>query len=97
MVPVALSGVVETAVLLIFPVAVLAATLDLDGVTADTRDADVFPDVLDTDAVLSTCDLETEAVAADLPVLLAVAMPPRVETRLVWALSAPVLCLEPCQ
>ena len=39
-------------------------------------------------------DLDADTFLA---VLLAVAMPPLVETVLVNALSAPVLCLDPCQ
>ena len=74
---------------------VLTAELDLTGVAAVTRDAVVLSDVLVLDvtrSALAAVDAETA-----LPVLLAVAMPPLVDTLLVNVLSAPVLCLEPCQ
>ena len=76
-------------------VPVLTAELDLDGVAAETRDVTVLAGVLDADTVPSLLDAgDAETL---LPVLLAVAMPPRVGTLLVKDLSAPVLFLEPCQ
>ena len=76
------------------PASVLAAELDLTG-AAVTRDAVALSEVLTpvvTRSVLGAGDAET-----DLPVLLAVAMPPLVDVLLVNVLSAPVLCLDPCQ
>ena len=92
-----LLGADDAAVVRLFAVSVLTALLALDGVTAETRETDVLPDVLDAEVILSACPLGIVAVAAVLPVLLVVAMPPLVETLLVNVLSAPVLCLEPCQ
>lgn len=70
--------------------------LDLEGVLADTLDADLPVETLVTVVPLD-CARDAEDTLAVLPVLLAVAMPPLVETRLVNTLSEPVLCLEPCQ
>lgn len=83
--------------MLVLPDPALTAVLDLDGVTAAARDAVVLPDVLDTVADPSACTLDAVDADTVLPLLLAVAMPPLVETLLVNVLSAPVLCLEPCQ
>ena len=65
----------------------LAVTLDAD-VLEDTLVADVFP---------VDCALEADDTVAVLSVLPAVATPPLVDTLLVKTLSAPVLCLDPCQ
>ena len=92
-----LLGADDAAVVRLFSVSVLTALLALAGVTADMREADVLPDVLDAEVSLSACVLDADTVVAALPDLLVVAMPPLVETLLVNVLSAPVLCLEPCQ
>ena len=65
----------------------LAVTLD-----ADVPETTLLTAVLPVDSARDTDD-----TLAVLPVLLAVAMPPLVDTRLVNTLSDPVLCLEPCQ
>ena len=75
----------------------LAAELALAGVAAVTRDDVAPPVVRDAVATLSAWALDADVEETLRPVLLAVAMPPRVDTLLVNALSAPVLCLEPCQ
>ena len=94
--PVLLSGDVD-AVLRMFPVSGFAGAPALDGVEDDTRETDVFPDTLEAEAGLSLCALDRATAVDDLPVLLAVAMPPLVDARLVKALSAPMLFLDPCQ
>ena len=71
--------------------------LTLAGVLAVTLDTDVLEVTLVAVALPADCALEAEAMLAVLPVLLAVAMPPLVDTRLVKTLSDPVLCLDPCQ
>jgi hypothetical protein len=71
--------------------------LALDGFTAVARDAVVLPVVLDTEEVPSACTLDADDTDTALPLLLAVAIPPLVDTLLVNDLSAPVLCLDPCQ
>lgn len=76
---------------------VLTADLTLAGVVAVTRDAVAPPVVLDAVVTLSACALDADVEDTLRPVLLDVAIPPRVDTLLVNALSAPVLCLEPCQ
>lgn len=70
--------------------------LALDGELAATLDTDLPVDTLVTEAP-EDCARDTEDTLAVLPVRLAAAMPPLVETRLVNTLSEPVLCLEPCQ
>ena len=76
----------------VFPFEALA----LEGVLADTLDTDFPVETLVTVVPLD-CARDVEDTLAVLPVLLAVAMPPLVDTLLVKTLSAPVLCLEPCQ
>lgn len=71
--------------------------LTLEGVLADTLEAEVLDGVLLTVAFPLVCALETEEADVVLPTLLDEATPPLVETRLVNTLSEPVLCLEPCQ
>ena len=73
--------------------------LTLEGVLADTLEADVPDGVLLTVAFPLACVLETEVADVVLLTLLDEdeAMPPLVETRLVNTLSDPVLCLDPCQ
>lgn len=71
--------------------------LTLDGVLAVTLDADVLEVTLVAVVLPVDCALDTDATLADLPVLLVVAMPPLVDTRLVKTLSDPVLYLDPCQ
>ena len=79
-------------------VAVVAfEALTLVGVLAVTLDADVLEGVLFTVALPLDCALDADDTVAVLPVLLAVAMPPLVDTLLVNTLSPPVLCLDPCQ
>ena len=71
--------------------------LTLVGVLAVTLDADVPETTLLTAVLPVDSARDTDDTLAVLPVLLAVAMPPLVDTRLVNTLSDPVLCLEPCQ
>jgi hypothetical protein len=71
--------------------------LTLEGVLADTLEAEVLDGVLLTVAFPLVCALETEEADVVLPTLLDEATPPLVETRLVNTLSDPVLCLDPCQ
>ena len=76
----------------------LAAEPALAGVAAVTRDAVAPPlVVLDAVVILSAWALDADVEDTLRPVLLAVAIPPRVDTLPVNTLSAPVLCLEPCQ
>ena len=70
--------------------------LTLDGELAATLDEDLLGETLVT-VVPVACAREAEDTLVVLPVLLAVAMPPLVETRLVNTLSDPVLRLGPCQ
>lgn len=64
--------------------------LTLDGEPAATLDVDLLEETLVTDVPV-VCPREVVDTLAALPVLLAVAMPPLVETLLVKTLSAPVL------
>lgn len=76
-----------------------AAPLDaltLAGVPALTLDAVVL-DTLLTVVLPAACVRDAVDMLADLPVLLAVAIPPLVDTLLVKTLSEPVLYLDPCQ
>ena len=80
-----------------FDVALTFDALTLEGVLALNLDADVLEVTLVGVVLPVDCARDVEATLAVLPVLLAVATPPLVDTRLVNTLSDPVLCLEPCQ
>lgn len=71
--------------------------LTLEGVLADTLEAEVLDGVLLTAMLPLVWDLDADVTDEVLPTLLDEAMPPLVDTLLVKTLSAPVLCLEPCQ
>lgn len=71
--------------------------LTLEGVLAETLEAEVLDGVLLTVALPLVWALDAEVTDVTLPTLLEEATPPLVDTLLVKTLSAPVLCLDPCQ
>lgn len=80
-----------------FVVSVLMAVFDLTGVAAGARDAVALPGVLEAVATLSVCTLDADDMDTLLPVPLEVAIPPLTDVLPANVLSAPVLCLDPCQ